>query len=199
VTYARSLVLASGSPRRRELLGLFGYPFTVRAADINEDHRAGESPALYVERLAIEKATAVARPGELVLAADTTVAFQGRVLGKPTDPGDAIDTLRQLAGHAHHVYTGMALVDGQSGALLHSHVDTATVHMRTYDTDLINWYVGTGEPLDKAGSYAVQGAGSTLVTRIDGHVQTVIGLTMTVLYDWLHPWASQLTQPQQAR
>jgi septum formation protein len=187
-----ALILASGSPRRRELLGLLGLPFTVRAADLDETPRSGEPAAEYVGRLAVEKAVAVARPGELVLAADTTVALDGEILGKPIDRADAVATLHRLGGRSHQTHTGMALVDGSSGTVLHAVVDTTQVLMRPADSDLIEWYVSTGEPLDKAGSYAVQGAGSVLIDRIDGNVQTVIGLTMTVVHDWLSPYRAVL-------
>jgi septum formation protein len=167
---------------------MLGIPFTVRSPDIDETPQAGEQAAEYVGRLAVEKALAVAAPGELVLAADTTVALNGEILGKPVDADDAVAMLTRLVGRAHQTHTGMALVDGTTGQVLRSAVDTTQVAMRTVDTDTLRWYVGTGEPLDKAGSYAVQGAGSILVDRLDGNVQTVVGLTMTIVHNWLHTY-----------
>jgi septum formation protein len=184
----RSLILASGSPRRRELLEMLGIPFAVRSPDIDETPRTDEQAAAYVGRLAVEKALAVAAPGELVLAADTTVALNGEILGKPADAEDAIQMLQRLAGRAHQTHTGMALVDGTSGEVLRTAVDTTQVTMRAVDIDTLRWYVGSGEPLDKAGSYAVQGIGSVLVDRIDGNVHTVIGLTMTTVHNWLRTY-----------
>jgi septum formation protein len=186
MTTVPSLVLASGSPRRKELLSMLGIPFTVRPADLDETPHPGEAAQPYVGRLSVEKALAVAQPGELVLAADTTVALDGEILGKPLDVEDAVATLMRLSGRPHQTHTGMAVVDGTTGAVLHQLVDTTQVHMRTYDEVTARWYVATGEPLDRAGSYAVQGIGSTLVARVDGNVQTVVGLTMTVMYEWLH-------------
>ncbi len=185
IPFGRSLILASGSPRRRELLAMLGIPFTVRSPDIDESPATGEAASQYVGRLAIEKALAVAQAGELVLAADTTVALNGEILGKPLDADDAVAMLTRLVGHAHQTHTGMALVDGSNGEVLRATVDTTQVVMRAVDHDTLRWYVGTGEPLDKAGSYAVQGVGSVLVDRLDGNVHTVIGLTMTTVYNWL--------------
>ncbi len=181
----RSLVLASASPRRLDLLGALGIAFAVRPADLDETPRPHEPADLYVGRLAIEKARAVARADELVLAADTTVALDGEILGKPTDPDDAVSMLKRLVGRPHQVHTGMALVDGSTGELLEHVVDTTQVFMRLVDAQTIEWYVRTGEPLDKAGSYGLQGIGAVLVDRIDGNSHTVVGLTMTIVHRWL--------------
>lgn len=181
----RSLVLASASPRRLDLLGALGVAFSVRPADLDETPHIDEPADRYVGRLAIEKALAVARPGELVLAADTTVALDGEILGKPNDPDDAVAMLTRLVGRPHQVHTGMALVDGTTGAVLEHDIDTTQVFMRSADADTISWYVRTGEPLDKAGSYGLQGIGAVLVDRIDGNSHTVVGLTMTTVYGWL--------------
>ncbi len=164
---------------------MLGIPFAVRSPDIDESPRAGEHADQYVGRLAIEKALAVAATGELVLAADTTVALDGEILGKPADADDAVRTLQRLVGNTHQTHTGMALVDGTTGEILRSSVDTTQVAMRAVDSATLRWYVGTGEPLDKAGSYAVQGIGSVLIDRLDGNVHTVIGLTMPTVYEWL--------------
>ncbi len=181
----RHLVLASASPRRLDLLGALGVPFAVRPADLDETPHPDEPADRYVGRLAIEKAQAVARPGELVLAADTTVALDGEILGKPLDPDDAVNMLTRLVGRPHQVHTGMALVDGSTGTVLEHIVDTTQVFMRAADAETIGWYVRTGEPLDKAGSYGLQGIGAVLVDRIDGNAHTVVGLTMTVVHRWL--------------
>jgi septum formation protein len=182
-----NLVLASASPRRQQLIGFLGVPYTIRAADLDETPRVGEAAAPYVGRLAIEKALAVANPGEIVLAADTTVALNGEIFGKPTDVPDAVNMLTRICGTTHQVHTGMALVDGNTGTVLHSVIDTTQVHMRAADLELIKWYVNTGEPMDKAGSYALQGIGCILVDRVEGNAQTVIGLNMTTVHDWLRP------------
>ncbi len=189
-----SLVLGSASPRRQQLLGLLGIPFAIRPADLDETPHAGEAAAPYVGRLAIEKAIAIAKPGELVLAADTTVALDGEIFGKPTDVAEAIGMLTRICGRAHQVHTGMALVDGTTGKVLHSVIDTAQVHMRAVDLQTIEWYVNTGEPMDKAGSYALQGIGCVLVDRVEGNAQTVIGLNMATVHAWLTPLFG-LTQP----
>ncbi len=181
------LVLASGSPRRKELLGFLGLPFDIRPADLNETPHLGEQAEPYVGRLSVEKALAVAQPGELVLAADTTVALNGDILGKPTDRDDALRMLIMLAGRQHQVHTGLALADGTTGEVLHAYVDTAEVVMSEVNEALIEWYVETGEPMDKAGAYGVQGIGSVLVERVEGNVQTVIGLPMTIVMSWLWP------------
>ena len=148
------VVLASASPRRRQLLAQFGFPFEVRPAHIDETPRPGEQPTGYVERVAREKAVAVARPGELVIAADTTVDLAGEIFGKPEDDDDARRMLRRLSGRDHEVHTGIALaVHGR----LVSTVETTVVSMATISEAQIDWYVATGEPADKAGGYAVQG------------------------------------------
>jgi septum formation protein len=188
------LVLASGSPRRKELLSFLGMPFEVRPADLDETPHVGELAEPYVGRLSVEKALAVARPGELVLAADTTVALNGEILGKPADHTDAIRMLTMLGGQQHQVHTGLALADGTTGEVLHACVDTAEVVMALANPALIAWYVDTGEPMDKAGSYGVQGIGSVLVERVEGNVQTVIGLPMTIVASWLWPLRHQLHQ-----
>jgi len=171
------VVLASASPRRRQLLAQFGFPFEVRPAHIDETPRPGERPTGYVERVAREKAVAVARPGELVIAADTTVDVTGEIFGKPEDDDDARRMLRRLSGRDHEVHTGIAVVvDG----LLVSTVETTVVSM-TISEAQIDWYVATGEPADKAGGYAVQGIGGIFVISIAGSVSNVVGLPLSVV------------------
>ena len=178
------LILASGSPRRQELLRSLGIEFDVRPADVDETPFPDEDPVDYVARLATTKAMVAAGVGELVLAADTTVTLDGRILGKPTDADDAIAMLHLLRGRTHQVHTGVALQHGDGGEL-RVEVDTAEVVMDDVSSDVIAWYVSTGEPMDKAGSYGLQGIGGMLVSEIRGNPQTVIGLPMTIVRDWL--------------
>lgn len=174
------LILASGSPRRRELLAPLGVEFTVVPADIDESVVDGEDPVGYVRRLAIAKAHAVAvqHPAHVVIAADTTVDVDGEILGKPTDHDDAARMLRLLAGHTHHVHTGVAV---QRGEQTEAGVESTAVTFAPLTDATIEWYLGTGESFDKAGGYAMQGAGAVLVERVDGSVSNVIGLPLTLL------------------
>jgi septum formation protein len=185
ITPAHRLVLASASPRRRELLAQLGLLFEVQAADIDETPRAGESPAHYVLRVAREKAQAIAqrRPGTWVLAADTTVVLDGDILGKPGDAAEARRTLTRLSGRTHEVLTGVALAGpgAPPGASTGASMDVVVrteVTFRAASPEEIAWYVGTGEPLDKAGSYAVQGKGGFLVQGLQGSPSNVIGLPL---------------------
>ncbi|MCB1055952.1 MAG: septum formation protein Maf, partial [Acidobacteria bacterium] len=148
------LILASGSPRRSQLLGLLGLAFEVRPVDLDETPHPGEDPVVYVERLAREKAEAHAHPGELVLAADTTVFLDREILGKPEDPDDARRMLRRLSARTHQVATGVALHDRATARTV-AHVDRTPVTFRALTEAEIDWYVATGEPMDKAGAYAI--------------------------------------------
>ncbi len=175
------VVLASASPRRHELLSQIGVNFTVRAPDIDESPIEGESPVAYVCRLASAKAAAVhAASDELVIAADTTVEIDGAILGKPRDEADAASMLRRLSGRTHRVHTGVAI---SLGGQQHVDICTTLVTFVTLDEATIQWYVATGEPLGKAGSYAVQGAGAVLVSRVEGSVSNVIGLPLHLAID----------------
>jgi septum formation protein len=171
-----SLVLASGSPRRRDLLSQLGLRFTVAAADLDETPLVGEPADVYVLRLAREKARAVAArfPGTWVLAADTTVALGTELLGKPGSPAEAREMLTRLSGRTHAVYTGVAL----AGRAEESRVVRTGVTFRTLSAGEIAWYADTGEPLDKAGAYGMQGKGSFLVSGIEGSPTNVIGLPL---------------------
>lgn len=171
-----SLVLASASPRRRDLLSQLGLRFTVAAADLDETPLPSEAADLYVRRLAQEKARAVAArfPSAWVLAADTTVALGSQLLGKPLDAAEARQMLTQLSGKTHDVYTGVALAGRASAAT----VVRTGVTFRALTAGEIDWYVGTGEPLDKAGAYAVQGKGGFLVAAVEGSPTNVIGLPL---------------------
>ena len=192
------LVLASGSPRRRELLAQAGYSFRVSVADIDESLRAGEAPADYVGRLAREKALAVlaqeaaSRCDLLVLGADTTVvAPQGEILGKPVDEHDAARMLRLLSGATHTVMTGVALVQHQAAAremteqqavaqpVVAVCVEQTRVTMRVWTEAEIAAYVASGEPRDKAGAYAIQGYAASAIPRIEGCYFNVVGLPLS--------------------
>jgi septum formation protein len=170
------LVLASASPRRRELLGQLGLSFEVRAPDIDETPGAQEVPEAYVARLARDKARVVARaaPAAWVLAADTTVVLDGALLGKPADAAEARAMLGRLSGRTHEVLTGVALAGRAQGEAL---VRTR-VRFRPLSDAEVAWYVATGEPLDKAGAYAVQGKGGFLVAALEGSPTNVIGLPL---------------------
>jgi septum formation protein len=178
---SRPLVLGSGSPRRREIISALGLPFEVLAADIDEDHRAGETPLAYLERIADEKLAAVrARVGErafgAILVADTTVVIDGDVLGKPVDVEDAARLFGRIAGRVHSVYTRYAIgVPGSEGAS-RAHTVETQVHIRAVDADEIRAYAATGEGLDKAGAYAAQGIGSFFIERVVGSYSNVVGL-----------------------
>ena len=173
------VVLASGSPRRAELLGQLGVEFVVRVPDIDETPRPGEGPVDYVGRLAVEKGRAVAVPDDaLVIAADTTVDLDGEILGKPADADEARSMLRRLSARTHRVHTGVSVRVGECVA---SDVVTSLVTFVPLTAPTIDWYVATGEPLDKAGAYAVQGAGGVFVLRIRGSVSNVIGLPLHTL------------------
>jgi septum formation protein len=178
----RVLILASGSPRRRELLALLGLPFVVRPADVQEENHVGESVADMVLRLSQDKAraTLVQEPG-LILAADTSVCLEGDVLGKPTDRADAVRMLRALRGRSHTVFSGVTLLDGQSGRMCTQLAQT-TVWMRDYGDAAIAAYVATGDPLDKAGSYAIQYGDFAPVGQIDGCYANVMGLPLCHVY-----------------
>ena len=180
------LVLASGSPRRSELLASVGLSFDVRPADIDESIRSGERPDRYVTRLAGEKAATVSDPDVVVIAADTTVEVDGTMFGKPADALDAARMLRAMSGRIHHVHTGLAV---SNGAVVVERLVTTAVTFVSLDDAAIDWYVGTGEPDDKAGAYAIQGAGAALVARVDGSVTNVIGLPLAETLDALRTFA----------
>lgn len=174
------LILASASPRRQELLGTLGLPFVVRPQNCPE-HSDAQDPAQYVVEIALQKAKAAAagaQPGDIVLGADTIVCLEGAILGKPRDGQDAARMLQALSGKTHGVYTGLALLrDGQ--ALTHCQHTRVTFYPLT--PAQIDWYVSTGEPLDKAGAYGIQGLGGLLVQEISGDYYNVIGLPIAPL------------------
>jgi septum formation protein len=176
VTEKPNLILASNSPRRRQLLTLTGLPFVVSVADVDESQLANENPSDYVLRLAETKARAVhADADQIVLAADTTVVDGSDILGKPVDEAEATAMLRRLRGHTHQVYTGIALLRANDGLLLKDLCIT-DVPMRDYSDEEIRAYVATGDPLDKAGAYAIQHPEFHPVARMEGCFASVMGL-----------------------
>ena len=177
------LVLASQSPRRREILRQAGIPFTIRAAGVDESPLADEPPEAYVQRLAEWKARAVsAGAAETVLGADTTVVAGSEMLAKPEDPADARRMLAMLSGRCHEVMTGICLRRGARA--IRDHAVTA-VWFAPMSPGEIAEYVASGEPMDKAGAYAIQGLASKFIERIDGCYFNVVGLPVALLYRYL--------------
>ena len=178
---APRIVLASSSPRRREILSALGLSFETRPSDVDESLRNGEPAFEAAERLAREKASAVAggAPDALVVAADTLVVLDGEALGKPKDRADARRTLSRLAGRAHEVVTGVALA--RNGRLV-SGRDVTRVHFAAMTPAEVDAYVASGEPDDRAGSYAIQGIGGLFVVRVEGSPSNVVGLPVRLLY-----------------
>lgn len=171
------VVLASASPRRRELLSLVGIRHEVRPADVDESIHPGEAPAVYAERVARAKACAHGNLGEdtLIVAADTIVVIDDSILGKPESEEDAARMLAVLSGRTHTVYTAAAL---RRGERIVSAVEHVAVTFRRLSEAEIRAYVKTGEPMDKAGAYGIQGYGATIVERIDGDYFAVMGLSL---------------------
>jgi septum formation protein len=170
------IVLASSSPRRRHLLGQLGVRFEVIAPDIDERERPGEAADAYVRRLAVEKAIAVRAPGDvLVIGADTTVELDGHILGKPADSAEAVAMLRRLSARTHRVHTGVAV---RLGDQVVDDISTSLVTMVRLTPAMIGWYVATGEPFDKAGGYALQGAAAAFVQQVRGSVSGIVGLPL---------------------
>ena len=189
------LVLASASPRRQELLRNAGIAFEVVPANIPEDSLPGEGAKDCAERLAREKALAVARqrPHDVVLGADTVVVIDGQILGKPSDSSDAARMLRLLSGRDHHVITGVCLVaDGQS--FVASETTLVTVN-KISDQEIAD-YVATGEPMDKAGAYAIQGIASRWIPRIKGDYCNVVGLPVALVFRMLGEIGSRFQNAQ---
>lgn len=184
MTGAPVLVLASGSPRRRQLLEMLGIEHRVVPPDVDESRRPGEAPADYVVRLAREKARAVSGrdPQSLVLAADTTVILGDELFAKPATVGEAVEMLGRLAGRTHQVYTGVALAQGER---VETALDVSDVTFRRLARDQIANYVATGEPMDKAGAYAIQGKGAALIDGIRGDFFGVMGLPLRLVLDLL--------------
>jgi septum formation protein len=192
------LALASSSPRRRELIGLLGLPARVVPSSADESTPPGWPPSRIVEELACRKAQAVigrleAKEGEtlIVVGSDTIVVLDGDVLGKPADEEEAAAMLRRLSGRTHEVYTGVACIERRSGRTHIAHRVTS-VRMKELSEDRIARYVASGEPLDKAGSYGIQGRGSLLVEGIEGCYFNVVGLPLSLLADLLEHYGIAL-------
>jgi septum formation protein len=195
-----SLVLASASPRRQELLRAAGVAITVQPTNIPETPKDGEAPRVFAERLAWEKAWAVfkERPNDFVLGADTIVVVEGKILGKPRDAADAARMLRLLSGRTHEVTTGVCLMGPRAASqatatenakgeatLGDTRSETTLVTMNELSDDEIKAYVQTGEPMDKAGAYAIQGMASRWIPRIEGDYANVVGLPVALVYRML--------------
>ena len=180
------LILASASPRRAELLRSAGYTFDVVVAEVDESIRPGESPSIYVRRLAAEKSAAAQRAthdaSAVILGADTTVVVDGSILAKPSDDEDGAEMLRRLSAHTHQVLTGVSL---RLGSYEIGRVESTSVDVRALTPDEIAWYVASGEGRDKAGGYAIQGLASRFVTRIEGSYSNVVGLPVACVAELL--------------
>ena len=192
-----SLILASASPRRSELLRAAGIPHDILISAIDESVLGAEAPDAYVCRLAEAKAMAVAprAHGRVVLGADTAVVIDGQILGKPADAADASRMLRLLSGRTHDVLTGVALVAASTlstpaSPRVTSRLARTMVEFAPLDEQAIAWYVGSGEPMDKAGSYAIQGLASRFVTRISGSYANVVGLPVALVCEMMRDLGS---------
>ena len=186
------LILASASPRRKELLGLYGIPFTVRAADIDETMDPDKPPFDEVARLSREKALAVPRePEDVVVAADTIVVCDGIVLGKPRDEAQAIEMLSLLSGRAHQVMTGCTVLRGQKDETF---TEVTDIHFRPLSPGEIRRYVATGEPMDKAGAYGIQGGAALFCEKIVGDYYNVMGLPVCRLGQVLKDMAPEIME-----
>jgi septum formation protein len=176
------LLLASSSPRRSEILRLVGWPFQKVAVEVDESLRNGEAPDDYVERLALAKArdAATRHAHETILAADTTVVIDRQILAKPVDADEARQMLQALQGRWHQVLTGVALVTDESSQVAH---EVTGVRFAAMSEAEIDWYATTGEPMDKAGAYAIQGQGARFIKEIKGDYFNVMGLPVRLLYE----------------
>jgi septum formation protein len=177
------LILASASPRRADLLREAGIDVEIQPANVDEDVAPHELPAAYVRRVAEAKARAISgrEPGRLVLAADTAVVVDGEILGKPTGSEDAARMLRLLSGRTHQVVSGVCLLKDHE-RVVETVVEVSTVEFAALSSAEIAWYVGSGESMDKAGGYGIQGLASRFVTRIEGSYSNVVGLPIAVVY-----------------
>lgn len=193
---AAVIILASNSPRRKELLERIGITdFTVAAPNVDESVEDGLSPAEIVEQLSLRKARAAAKkagPSDLIIAADTVVALDGAVLGKPRDKGAAFAMLTALSGREHHVFTGVTVLRGEEAATLH---EETAVTFRQLTPEEIRGYIATGEPMDKAGAYGIQGIGALLVSGIRGDYCNVMGLPVFRLGQILSSFGVDLLKP----
>ena len=186
------LILASQSPRRKELLGFFRIPFTVRVADIDETMTPGASAYAEVARVSHLKALAVPRePEDVVVAADTIVVCGDRVLGKPKSTEEAIEMLTLLSGRDHQVMTGMTVLRGDRAVVC---TEVTDLHFRELSGEEIRAYVATGEPMDKAGSYGIQGGAALFAENMQGDYYNVMGLPVCALWKMLRALAPELME-----
>ncbi|MBN1504913.1 MAG: septum formation inhibitor Maf [Candidatus Eisenbacteria bacterium] len=187
------LVLASGSPRRRELLRMIGMDFELRVPDVRETSQHESEPSRFVTELALAKAKSVSvgEEGALVLGADTVVVLDGRILGKPRDDAEAARMLRALSGRTHEVYTGVALVDAETG-LAKTGFERSEVTMKRLTEEEVSRYVATREPCDKAGSYGIQGLGAVFIQYIKGCYFNVMGLPVAKFYQMANELSEEL-------
>lgn len=189
-TSKRTLILASSSPRRQELIRILGLPVVIMPSHTDENTDSGLSPHEIVEVLALRKARAVSEMlmpepiDGIIVGSDTIVVWEGNIMNKPVDEADAIRMLTQLQGQIHEVYSGIACIDGLNGKIRLAHSKT-NVRMKPLNQSQIRSYVTSGEPMDKAGSYAIQGIGATIVQSITGDYFTVVGLPLALLTDML--------------
>ena len=189
------LILASQSPRRRELLGLFRRPFTVRVADIDENMDPTLPPYDEVARVSRAKAEAIPRdPDDIVVAADTIVVCQGRTLGKPRSEAEAADMLHLLSGRDHQVMTGMTVLRGDTAV---SCTEVTDIHFRDLSDKEIENYIATGEPMDKAGAYGIQGGAALFAQKMHGDYYNVMGLPVCRLYEILTQLAPDYMEDDQ--
>ena len=179
-----AIVLASGSPRRKQLLEMLRIPFRVIPPDVDEHVLPGERPDVYVTRLSRAKAEAVVprAPGDVILAADTTVVLDGTIFEKPTSPANAVEMLSRLQGQTHEVMTAVAVARDEK---IEQALDVSRVTFRPADRATLEAYVATGEPMDKAGAYAIQGLGAPLIERVEGDFFGVMGLPLRLALDLL--------------
>jgi septum formation protein len=180
----RKFILASGSPRRRQLLALLNLDFEVRESGVDEEHDLPQQPVDHVRLLAERKALAVAPgvPDGIIIGADTIVVLDRQILGKPSSPGDAAHMLSRLSGKTHDVYTGFTLIDRPSGRSC-TEVERTSVKFRILERQEIDAYVASGSPMDKAGAYGIQDDfGAVFVERIDGCFYNVVGFPLTRFY-----------------
>ena len=185
-----NLILASQSPRRRELLGLTGLDFIVRVADIDETMDPGRAPFEEVARVSRMKALAVSRePGDVVIAADTIVVCEGKVLGKPRDESDAFRILSLLSGRHHEVMTGMTVLRDDE---IVTHTEVTKIHFRELHPEEIRAYIASGEPMDKAGAYGIQGGAALFADQMEGDYYNVMGLPVCRLGQVLRQLAPQI-------
>lgn len=190
-----NLILASQSPRRRELLELFHIPFDIQVADIDESMDPAKDPASEVARVSLAKARAIcAKPEDTVIAADTIVVLEGNVLGKPTSPEHAAAMLRSLSGKDHQVMTGVTVLHGSR---VMTHTEITDIHFRPLSEKEIANYVATGEPMDKAGAYGIQGGAALFAEKMHGDYYNVMGLPLCRLWQMLHSISPALLEDTQ--